>query len=85
MKLMIKIFSGLQNICIAAKISVMTGTVLSIVMYTVATAMSFSGVSIPGKYLYEAIAKVATDVFAIGVFCGLVGDIFASAVDRNRK
>lgn len=81
-----KIALRIQNICIAAKIAVLFSTVLSIFLFLAATAMSLvGGESLAFKYLYEQIAVMASEIFAVGIFLGLCGDFLVTAVDRNRK
>ena len=80
-----KLIFKLQNICLAAKVSVTVATITSIIMYIAATGISVFGGGIESKYLYESIADVATDIFAIGVFLGLIGDILVSSIGKNRK
>jgi len=83
--MIIKIVKRLQNICIAAKISILVSATVSIALFAFAIILSRLGGGIDTKYLYEHMACVATDIFAIGVFWGLAGDFLAIIIDRRGK
>ncbi len=81
-----KIVLRIQKICIAAKIAVLLSTAVSILLFLAAIVMSLvGGESLAFKYLYEQIAVMASEIFALGIFSGLCGDFLVTAVDRNRK
>ena len=85
MKHMIKFIDTMERVCEGAKVSVIVSAILSAFLYVFAIALLLTGGSIESKYLYEAMAEVATDIFATGIFLGITGDILVYAVDRKRK
>lgn len=81
-----KIVLRIQKICSAAKISVLLSTLVSILLFLAATLMSLlGGESLAFKYLYEQIAVMASEIFALGIFLGLCGDFLVTVIDNKRK
>lgn len=83
--MIMKIISRIQKVCIASKISILTGTSLAIALLLTATALSLMENNIEIKYLYEYMAEISVNVFSTGVFLGLSGEFLAINIDRNRK
>lgn len=83
--MLIKIISRIQNVCIPSKISIIISTLISVFLFAIAILLSTSDVSIEIKYLYENMARVATNIFALGIFLGLVGEYLAQVIDRSGK
>lgn len=83
--MIMKIMHRLQNVCIASKISILVSAAISIILFSVAITISMIECDIGDKYLYEYMAKVATDVFSTGIFLGLSGEFLAIIIDRRGK
>ena len=83
--MIMKIVSRIQNVCVASKISILTATTLAIALLLAATCLSVAEAGIKIKYLYEHMAEISVNIFAIGVFLGLLGEFLVINIDRNGK
>jgi len=81
-----KIIIYLQNICFAAKISIIFSVIMAIVLMIAAFFVSGDDkLGMEAVYISEMIAESAVKIFGIGIFLGLSGDFLMAAVDRRGK
>ena len=81
-----KIYVEMQNICTAAKISIIFSALMATVLLIGAFFLSFNdnyGLWI--RYISEMMAVVSVRIFSVGIFLALCGDFLMSAVDRRGK